>query len=101
MSSAIAKCIRKYIKDEYSGGVIGISKLAAYCNCSEGVILAHLANLEAEGEVKILKRYFCPEGHPIPLDSVPLCEECNYPYSKLYITLVIYVEPKKVLINKS
>jgi hypothetical protein len=89
-------CIKKYIKENFFGGLIGISDLAEYCKQSEGKIYVSLSKLEKQGEIQIIKRYFCPETHQIQNDSLPYCHECDYEYSEAYITTVVYVLPIKV-----
>lgn len=94
------QCLKKYIRDEYSGnGLIGISDLAKYCNKLEGDIYVDLLELKKQGEIKIIKIYFCPETHCIPNDLVPYCPECDYEYSEAYITIAIFVEPIKIPIK--
>lgn len=90
-------CIKSYIRDRYSGhGLIGISDLAQYCHTIEGEIYVSLLDLQKQGEIKIITRYFCPEGHLLSHDEVPYCHECDYKYSYDYITELIYVEPLKI-----
>jgi hypothetical protein len=94
MKNTVAECIRRYIKTQYSGGLIGISDLAEYCDQSEGDIYVELLSLDQLGEIKIIKRFFCPEGHSIT-SSLPFCEDCNFSYSNLYITTIILIQPLK------
>lgn len=102
MATNFLECIRRHINTEYrQGGLIGLSALAEYCQTSEGKIIVALIDLQSKGEVKIIKRYFCPEAHFIPPDKALYCEECNYNYSEDFITTVIYVQPLKLEINSN
>jgi hypothetical protein len=93
MSQHIIQCIQNYIAVNYSGGLIGISDLAEYCNKSEGDIYVGLISLEKKGDIEVVRRYFCPQGHLIEKYQVPYCESCDYAYSHLYIVQCIYVKP--------
>jgi|GEM_PF-3937746 hypothetical protein len=46
VASCIISHIEKYIQDKYSGGLIGISDLAKYCNEIEGKVYVALLELE-------------------------------------------------------
>jgi len=89
-------CIKQYIREKYSGGLIGISDLAEYCKELEGNIYVNLLQLKKEGEINIVKRYFCPETHRIQNDLVPYCSDCDYEYSEAYVTTLIYIQPIKI-----
>lgn len=96
MAIDFLECIRRHINTEYrQGGLIGLSTLAEYCQTSEGKIIPALIDLQSKGEVKIIKRYFCPEAHFISSDQAPYCQVCDYNYSENFITTVIYVQPLK------
>jgi len=92
-------CVRDYLNNRYQGGLIGISDLAEYCAISEGKVLVALAELQKQGLVEIVKRYFCPEGHQVFLDDLPYCLDCNYPYSEDFMTILIYVKPLRTNSN--
>lgn len=97
MNSTTIQCIKRYIREKYSGGgLIGISDLSDYCQEIEGDVYVNLLELKKQGEIEIVKRYFCPETHRIPNDLVPYCPECDYEYSEGYITVVILIQPVKV-----
>jgi len=93
MSTDSIQCIKQYIEQRYQGGLIGISDLAEYCEMLEGKIYKALVELQKQEDIKIIKRYFCPEGHPISLDDLPYCSDCDYPYSEDFITTIIYIKP--------
>jgi hypothetical protein len=93
MNTDSMHCIKQYIEQRYEGGLIGISDLAEYCGVLEGKIYKALIQLDKQENIKIVKRYFCPEGHQILLDDLPYCSDCNYPYSQDFITTIIYVKP--------
>jgi hypothetical protein len=95
MKNTVAECIRRYIEIHYDGGLIGISDLAEYCGQSEGDIYVELLELSQSGEIEIIKRFFCPEGHSIISSNLPFCEDCNFSYSNLYITTIILIQPLK------
>jgi hypothetical protein len=101
MSNPTAQCIRKYIKEKYiGGGLIGISDLANFCQKPEGVIFVALTELEDENEVRIITRYFCPDTHYIPKDSVPYCPTCGLKYPKAFIHALVFAEPLKIAKKK-
>lgn len=93
MSIQTQECIEEYIQSNYQGGLIGISKLAEFCNQPVWKIYQVLKTLEAQGKIQIVTRYFCPEIHRIPNDSIPFCPECDLKYSDSDIITVIYVSP--------
>jgi hypothetical protein len=93
MKSSTTECIQHYIESYYTGGYIGISDLADYCKKSEGEIYMSLISLQQMGDIEIIKRFFCPQEHIIDISDVPYCNDCDYRYSNLYITTVIYVHP--------
>ncbi|MDZ8088483.1 MAG: hypothetical protein RMY16_23410 [Nostoc sp. DedQUE12b] len=96
MCKAIAECIKMYIETQYRGGLIGISDLATNCKVGEGNIYVALVKLQKEGDIKIIKRYFCPESHQILVEDLPFCLECDYLYAEDFITTLIYVQPLKL-----
>jgi hypothetical protein len=93
MSSSTAKCIQDYIENKHYGGLISISDLADYCTKSEGAIYRDLISLKQSGAIEIVKRYFCPEGHSISVEDLPHCQECDFNYSDLYISTMVYIKP--------
>lgn len=95
MKENTVQCIKKYIREEYRGGLIGISDLAEYCSELEGDIYLGLLELKKQNKIEIIKRYFCPETHRIPNNAVPYCPDCDYKYSEAYITIAVFVEPIK------
>lgn len=101
MEAETSKCIREYIKHQYSGGLIGISTLAEYCRVSEGKLYITLFVMQKHGEVEIIKRYFCPEGHPLPISNEEsFCEECDYLYPNEQIDIKVYIQPKTVKVPR-
>ncbi|MEM7595908.1 MAG: hypothetical protein AAF383_31145 [Cyanobacteria bacterium P01_A01_bin.83] len=94
MNTHVIKCIRKYIEYQYiGGGVIKVSDVSAYCGCSDGIILKALVQLEELGEVKIDKRYSCPDFHYIRENEFPFCCECNKKYPEELINVYFYFKP--------
>ncbi len=94
MDTQVVKCIRKYIKEKYiGGGVIKVSDVSNYCECSDGIILKGLVELEKLGEVKIEKRYSCPDFHYIREYELPFCSECNKEYPEELINVYFYFKP--------
>jgi hypothetical protein len=92
MSNNTVKEIRKYIKEIYPGGLIGISDLADYCHEAEGRIMKSLVELERTTEIKIITRYFCPETHMMEEGST-YCSVCEQKYPKEMIHSLVYCEP--------
>jgi len=91
---SIVKCIRKYIKEKYvGGGVIKVSDVSDYCGYSHGSIIKALSALEKSQEVKIEKRYSCPEFHYMRDSDFPLCEECGHEYPEELINVYFYFKP--------
>ena len=89
-------CIRRFVDLEYiGGGVIKVSDVSGYCNCSEGIIIRALVEMEKLGEVRIEKRYSCPEFHYIRDDELPFCSECDEEYSIDLINVYFYFKPLK------
>jgi hypothetical protein len=94
MNTQVIKCIRKYIKEKYiGGGVIKVSDVSNYCEYSDGIIIKGLVELEKLGEVKIDKRYSCPDFHYIREDEFPFCSECNEEYPEELINVYFYFKP--------
>lgn len=101
MEAETSKCIREYIDHQYRGGVIGISTLAEYCHVSEGKLYTVLFVMQKHGEIEIIKRYFCPEGHPLPISNEKsFCEECDYLYPNEQIDIKVYIQPKTVKVPR-
>ncbi len=95
MSNQTQKCIEEYIKTRHQGGLIGISNLTEFCNQPVWEIYSVIKKLESQGKVKIITRYFCPEIHRIPNESVPFCPTCDLRYSDEDIVTAIYINPVK------
>jgi hypothetical protein len=94
MNIHVMDCVRKYIKKEYiGGGVIKVSDVSKYCDCSEGALIKALVELENHGEVRIEKRYACPEFHSIRDCEVPFCSECDIDYPEEFINVYFYFKP--------
>ncbi|MBV6626907.1 MAG: hypothetical protein KI793_28875 [Rivularia sp. (in: Bacteria)] len=93
MSNQTQECIEEYIKTNYKGGLIGISKLTELCNQPAWEIYSILKKLESQEKLKIITRYFCPEIHRIPDEKVPFCPECDLKYADSDIITVVYIEP--------
>ena len=89
------QCIRNYIEKEYVGGLIGISDLANLCQEPEGFIFVVITELENQGEVRIITRYFCPDTHYISDKLIPYCSECKLKYPKNYLHALVFTEPIK------
>jgi hypothetical protein len=90
----VMDCIRKYIKEEYrGGGVIKVSDVSIYCQCSEGNLIKSLSKLEKLGEVRIEKRYSCPDFHYMRNHEIPFCSECDYEYPEELINVYFYFKP--------
>ena len=45
-----------------------ISDIASYCKMTEGKLYTVLLSMQRKKELKIIKRYFCPEFHPISVE---------------------------------
>ncbi|MGL6342523.1 MAG: hypothetical protein ACRC80_25690 [Waterburya sp.] len=94
MVTQVIECIRKYIKNEYiGGGVIKVSDVSNYCGFSDGIILKELVKLEKLGEVKIERRYSCPNFHYIRECEFPFCSECNEEYPEELVNVYFYFKP--------
>lgn len=94
MDTQAIKCIKKYIEERYMrGGVVKVSDVSAYCGCSDGIILRALVQLEKFGEVKIEKRYSCPDFHYIRENELPFCYDCNQEYPDELINVYFYFKP--------
>ena len=99
METRTANCIREYIEGSYQGGLIGISDIADYCHLIEGELYKTLLDLQSSGELKVVKRYFCPEFHRVePCKQKTYCESCEYAYPNSQLEVAIYIQP---LENKS
>lgn len=94
MFTQVIECIRKYIEKEYiGGGVIKVSDVSNYCGFSDGIIIKGLVKLEELGEVRIEKRYFCPELHYVNEYEFPFCPECNAEYPEELVNVYFYFKP--------
>jgi hypothetical protein len=95
MKSKNRNCIRDYIEKHYQGGLIGISDLSDYCRVMEGELYITLLDMQSNQELKIIKRYFCPEFHQLSLinDKKTYCEICDLNYSNNQIDIAVYIEP--------
>ena len=93
MSTQTKECIEEYIQNRYKGGLIGISNLASFCNQPVWIVYTVLKDLESQGKIQIITRYFCPESHRIPNDRVPFCPACDLRYSDADIVTVVYISP--------
>jgi len=93
LDTDVMKCIREYVSEKYVGGVISISDVSLYCGCSEGKLLRGLVALEKQDEIKIEKRYSCPEFHYLREESLPYCDECDYEYPEEMINVYFYFKP--------
>lgn len=99
MKTGINNCVREYIERCYQGGLIGISDVADYCHIIEGELYKTLLDLQSSGELKVVKRYFCPEFHLVdPGKQKTYCESCEFTYPNSQIEAAIYIQPLK---NKS
>lgn len=95
MEPRAANCIREYIKKFDRGQLIGISEIADYCKIIEGEIYVSLVHLQSSGEVKVIKRYFCPDFHQINLcEKESYCESCDLNYSNNQLEVAIYIQPQ-------
>lgn len=93
MSNLTKDCIDLYIQTKYKGGLINISDLSDFCNQPIWKIYSDLKELESQGKIEIVTRYFCFENHRIPNDSVPFCPDCDLKYSSADIVTAVYVNP--------
>lgn len=94
METRTANCIRKYIEGCYQGGLIGISDIADYCHVIEGELYKTLLDLQSSGELKVVKRYFCPEFHQVnPRKQTAYCESCEFAYPNSQLEVAIYIQP--------
>jgi hypothetical protein len=94
MEPRTANCVRKYIEGCYQGGLIGISDIADYCHVIEGELYKTFLDLQASGEVKVVKRYFCPEFHRVnPGNQTTYCESCEFTYPNSQLEVAIYIQP--------
>lgn len=93
MTNSNLECINKYIENQYKGGLIGISTLVDFCQQPMWKIYPAIKELESQGKLQIVTRYFCPESHPIPHESVPFCPTCDLRYSEADIVTAIYISP--------
>lgn len=101
MEAETSKCIRKYFEHQYRGGVIGISTLAEHCHVSEGKLYKTLFVMQKHGELEIIKRYFCPEGHRLKLkNEKSFCDECDYMYPNEQIDILVYIQPKIAKVSR-
>ena len=88
------ECIREYIEHFYQGGLIGISDMSDYCHIIEGELYKTLLGMQLYGELKVIKRYFCPEFHQVDLcDGKSYCEFCKFLYPNNQLEVAIYVQP--------
>jgi hypothetical protein len=86
-------CIRKFIEDNYKGGVVKVSDVSKEYGFSEGQIIKALSVLEKLGEVRIEKRYSCPEFHYMRAGDLPFCTECDDEYPVELINVYFYFKP--------
>lgn len=95
MEYSISNSILKYIHSHRRGGLIDFSDLVQFCSISEDKLLAILLRMEDDNKLKIVRRYFCPEFHPIQIssDSLCFCLECDYSYPVTQLESMIYVKP--------
>lgn len=97
MEANISNCIQEYLTNFYQGGLIGISDLANYCQIIEGELYPTLLDMQSQGELKVIKRYYCPEFHQINIsdikDKKSYCQECDLRYSNNQIDVVFYIQP--------
>ena len=101
--SRTPNCVQEYIEKYYKGGLIGIADLALYCNVTEGELYITLSKMQSDQEIKIIKRYFCPEFHWIgeKIDShTTYCEDCDYNYPNEQIQIEVYIQPLNIKISK-
>jgi hypothetical protein len=96
MDAKTSNCVREYVKCIYQGGLIGISDMAIYCHILEGELFNTLLSMQSDGELKVIKRYFCPEFHQIDIaDKKSHCQSCEFTYPNEQLEVAIYVEPLK------
>lgn len=102
MEAKISSCVREYINDHYRGGLIGISDLAEYCHVLEGEVYKALFDMQSHGELKIIKRYFCPEFHYIRVNDneKSYCEECNFIYPNEQLEVAVYIQPLDIKVPR-
>jgi hypothetical protein len=94
VNTQVVDCIRRYIREKYiGGGVIKVSDVADCCEYSDGIILKNLVELEKLGEVRIEKRYSCPEFHYMRDDEIPFCSKCDEEYPEELINVYYYFKP--------
>jgi hypothetical protein len=97
METRTTNCIREYVKHFYQGGLIGISDVAEYCHVIEGELYKSLLILETNGELKVIKRYFCPEFHQISSieagSNKSHCQLCQFFYPNNQLEVAIYIQP--------
>ena len=99
MEARESNCVREYIEHKYRGGLIGISDLAEYCHVSEGHLYKILFRMQSDDELKIIKRYFCPEFHWIRGNvngKESYCQECDFTYPNKQLEVAVYIEPSKI-----
>lgn len=99
----ISNLVREYIEHKYNGGLIGISDLAEYCSVLEGELYKILFQMQSENELKIIKRYFCPEFHRITEnlnDHKSYCEDCDYIYPNEQLEVAVYIQPLKIKVPR-
>jgi hypothetical protein len=95
MEAKTSICVREYIDRFYRGGLIGISDLADYCQIMEGEIYITLLDMQSNGELRVIKRYFCPEFHPIQVEEqYSYCQDCEFNYPNDQIEVAVYVCPQ-------
>lgn len=94
METRTADCVREYIKGYYQGGLIGISDMADYCHVIEGELYKTFLDLQASGELAVVKRYFCPEFHQVnPGNHTTYCKSCEFTYINSQLEVAIYIQP--------
>ena len=86
-------CIRKFIEDNYKGGVVKVSDVSSECGFSEGKIIKALSEMEKLGEVKIEERYSCPNFHYMRESDLPFCLDCDEEYPVELINVYFYFKP--------
>lgn len=93
MARQVVDCIKEYIKEKYTGRLIGISDLANFCHQQKWDIYQAMEVLKDQGKVEIITRYFCPETHSIPGKEYPSCTRCGLKYSTADIVVAVYMNP--------
>ncbi len=94
MGTEVSVSVKEYVENFYQNGLIGISDIASYCKMTEGKLYTVLLSMQRKKELKIIKRYFCPEFHPISVEyERSYCQECDLSYSNEQIEVAIYVQP--------